>query len=101
VRALDDGLQLICKSLGCARRSRHAQTGWPRSHIAPEGWLRRLTLRERLRRLWREVTYDPVVELQRAKELLAKRLEWSEAKEHERRKANLTLWRSASSSEDK
>jgi hypothetical protein len=58
-------------------------------------------MRERLRRLWREATYDPVVELQRAKELLVRRLEWSEAKEHERRKAKLQLWQSAPDSEDK
>jgi hypothetical protein len=58
-------------------------------------------MRERLRRLWREATYDPVVELQRAKELLVRRLEWSEAKEHERRKAKLKLWRSAPGGEEK
>ena len=58
-------------------------------------------MRERLRRLWREATYDPVVELQRAKELLVRRLEWSEAKEHERRKAKLKLWRSTPGGEEK
>ena len=58
-------------------------------------------MREWLRRLWRELTYDPVVELQRAKELLARRLEWSEAREHEQRKAKLKLWRSAPGSEDR
>lgn len=42
-------------------------------------------MREWLRRIWRELTYDPLVELQRAKDLLAKRLAWSEANEHEQR----------------
>jgi len=51
-------------------------------------------MRERLRRLWRELTYDPVAELQRAKALLAIRLEWSETKDRERRKSKLKLWRS-------
>jgi hypothetical protein len=50
-------------------------------------------MKELLRRLWRELTYDPLVEYRRAKELLAKRLAWSEAEEHRRRKAKLRLWR--------
>jgi hypothetical protein len=58
-------------------------------------------MKEWLRRLWRELTYDPLGELQRAKELLARRLEWSEAKEHERRKAKLKLWRPNHETEDK
>jgi AmiR/NasT family two-component response regulator len=50
-------------------------------------------MRKLLRRLWRELTYDPLVEFQRAKALLAKRLEWSEEKAHELRKSKLKLWR--------
>jgi hypothetical protein len=49
---------------------------------------------ELLRRLWRDFWYDPLVEYQRAKDLLARRLAWSEAEEHERRKSKLRLWRS-------
>jgi hypothetical protein len=58
-------------------------------------------MREWLRRLRHELTYDPIAELQRGKELLAKRLEWSEAKEKDQRKARLKLWRSEPGSEDK
>lgn len=50
-------------------------------------------MKQLLRRLWREFWYDPLVEYQRAKELLAKRLLWSETAEHERRKSKLRLWR--------
>ena len=57
-------------------------------------------MRELLRRLWRELTYDPLVEYRRAKDLLAKRLAWSEAEEHKRRKSKLRLWRSDHGSKD-
>ena len=58
-------------------------------------------MREQLRRLWRELTYDPLVGLHRAKELLARRLEWSAAKEHERHKSKLKLWRPDQPKENK
>jgi hypothetical protein len=51
-------------------------------------------MRELLRRLWRDFWYDPVREYQRAKDLLVKRLAWSETAEHERRKSRFRLWRS-------
>ena len=51
-------------------------------------------MRELLRRFWRELWYDPVAEHQGAKELLAKRLVWSEEGEKSRRRAKLRLWRS-------
>ena len=46
---------------------------------------------ERLRRLWREMTYDPAVEYQRAKELLAQRLAAPGPDDREARKARLRL----------
>jgi hypothetical protein len=51
-------------------------------------------MRELLRRFWRELWYDPMVEYQRAKGLLAKRLAWSEEEEKKRRRSKLSLWRS-------
>ena len=48
-------------------------------------------MRQLLRRLWRELTYDPIVEYQRAKELLARRLAGPGSDDHEARKARLRL----------
>ena len=58
-------------------------------------------MREWLKRLWRDFWYDPVKEYERAKDLLAKRLAWSETAEHERCKSRLKLWRSRSGPKDK
>jgi hypothetical protein len=57
-------------------------------------------MRELLRRLWLEITYDPMVEYQRAKDLLARRLAAPAADDREARKARLRLLGSESSPED-
>ena len=46
-------------------------------------------MKELLRRLWREFTYDPMVEYQRAKDLLARRLAAPAADDREAREARL------------
>jgi hypothetical protein len=55
---------------------------------------------EWLRRIWRELWYDPVVEYRRAKDLLAKRLVWSDDEAQKRRRSKLRLWRSDHKADD-
>ena len=57
-------------------------------------------MRELLQRFWRELWYDPLVEYRRAKDLLAKRLAWSEEEAQKRRRSKLRLWRSDHQPED-
>jgi hypothetical protein len=48
-------------------------------------------VKELLRRLWREFWYDPLVEYQRAKDVLEKGLISSQTETGERRKSKLRL----------
>jgi hypothetical protein len=51
-------------------------------------------MRHRLRRFWQELWYDPMVDYQRAKDLLAKRLSLPDPEMDEPRRPKLRLWKS-------